>query len=112
MKRPAETLTQTVNNVQTKPLLQSIFREAQQEYQQLEEIFRLMGWSDLPDALKIEIKDDVAAMVAELEGRYSTCDPHVLNRRKSVTYWVDMYRNGVCSLNTAIDSLKMTYNKR
>jgi hypothetical protein len=107
MKENAQIMAQATQTVQTKPLLQSIYQEAQQEYQHLEEVFRLMGWGDLPDALKIEIKEDVAAMVDELEGRFSTCDPFVMKRRQSVTYWIDMYRSGVCSMQTAVEALKM-----
>jgi hypothetical protein len=107
MRENANVIPQAIQTVQTKPLLQSIYHEAQQEYQQLEEVFGLMGWGDLPDALKIEIKEDVAAMVNELEGRFSTNDPFVMKRRQSVTYWVDMYRSGVCSMQTAIEALKM-----
>lgn len=107
MNNSIETLPQTTKTVDTKPLLQSIFLEAQQEYQQLEEVFDIMGWGNLPDVLKIEIKDDVVAMVDELEGRYSTCDPFVLNRRERVCYWVDMVQSGVCSLDTAIQALRV-----
>jgi hypothetical protein len=107
MNKNTDVISQTKQNVQAKPLLQSIYKEAKEEYRQLEEVFQIMGWGDIPDALKIEVKDDVAAMVDELEGRYSTCDPFVLKRRERVTYWIDMYRNGVCSLKTAIDTLRI-----
>lgn len=107
MNKSTEVITQNKQNVDTQPLLQDIFEEAEQEYQQLKKGFDAMGWSDLPDRLKIEIKDDVAAMVDELEGAYSTCDPFVVKRRERVTYWVEMYQNHICSLNTVIDALKV-----
>lgn len=89
------------------PVLRKAFVEAQQEHRQLQQMFKLMGWGDLPDVLKIEIKDDVAAIVDELQGQYSSCDPYVQKRRESVTYWVSCYQDGICSLNTAIDALKV-----
>ena len=99
------TKKQTPLNVE--PLLRKVIKEAEKEHEQLQHIFRIMGWADIPDLLKVEIKDDVVAMVNELEGQYSTCDAHVLKRRKSITYWVACYRDGICSLKTAIDALKV-----
>lgn len=89
------------------PILRNVFLKAEKEHRELQELFRLMGWEDLPDALKIEIRDDVASMVDELKGQYSSCDPYVQKRRERVSYWVDCYRDGICSLNTAIDALKV-----
>lgn len=90
------------------PLLAQVWKEAKQEHQKLQDVFAMMGWADLPDALKIEIKDDVVAMVRELEGQYSTCDPYVIKRRERVSYWVDTFQSGVCSLQTAVKALKVT----
>lgn len=89
------------------PVLRKAFLEAKKEHRELQEMFELMGWGDLPDALKIEIKNDVSAMVDELKGQYSSCDPYVKRRRERVTYWVSCYRDGICSLHTAIDALKV-----
>lgn len=89
------------------PVLRKLLIEAEEEHKQLQEIFGLMGWSDLPDALKVEIKDDVCMMVAELRGQYSSCDPYVKKRRESITYWVNCYQDGICSLSTAIAALKV-----
>ncbi|MDR8390390.1 hypothetical protein NC796_04500 [Aliifodinibius sp. S!AR15-10] len=92
---------------QVEPVLQKVLIEAEQDHQQLQEMFQLMGWGDLPDKLKIEIKDDVSAMIDELHGQYSSCDPYVQKRRQSVTYWVNCYQDGICSLGTAIQALKV-----
>lgn len=89
------------------PVLRKAFLQAEKEHKELQKIFSLMGWGDLPDALKVEIKDDVASMVDELKGQYSSCDPYVKKRRQSVTYWVNCYKDGICSLNTAINALKV-----
>ena len=87
------------------PVLRKVLREAEKEHRELQDMFKLMGWSDIPDALKMEIKDDVSAMVDELKGQYSSCDPHVERRRQRVVHWVESYRDGICSLDTAIDAL-------
>lgn len=89
------------------PVLRKVLKEAEKEHNQLQEIFNLMGWGDIPDMLKMEIKDDVSAMVDELKGQYSSCDPHVARRRTRVVHWVESYRDGICSLDTAIDALKV-----
>lgn len=89
------------------PVLRKVLLEAEQEHKQLQEVFALMGWADLPDALKVEIKDDVGAMVDELQGQYSSCDPYVQKRRERVAYWVSCYEDGICSLSTAIEALKV-----
>ncbi|MGF1670354.1 MAG: hypothetical protein ACFCU6_07900 [Balneolaceae bacterium] len=89
------------------PVLRKALAEAESEHRKLQEAFDLLGWGNVPDELKIEIKDDIQAYKDELEGKYSTCDPYVLQRRKSVKFWVDCYLDGICSLNTAIKSLKV-----
>jgi|SRR5690625_4052521 len=89
------------------PVLRSVLKKAEREHRELQKMFGLMGWGDLPDALKIEIKEDVSAMLDELRGHYSSCDPHVDRRRKRVTYWVTCYRDGICSLQTAVEALRV-----
>lgn len=89
------------------PVLRKVLTEAKKEHEELQEMFGLMGWENLPDILKMEIKDDVSAMVAELKGQYSSCDPFVQKRRERVTYWVNCFRDGICSLPTALDALKV-----
>lgn len=95
------------DNFQVEPVLRKVYEEAEQEHTRLQEMFDLMGWGNIPDALKVEIKDDVAGMVAELEGQYSSCDPYVQQRRKSVTYWVNCYMDNICSLDAAIKALRV-----
>lgn len=102
------TVTQTSQktlDTNLEPVLRKVLKEAEQEHRELQNMFKLMGWGDLPDALKMEIKDDVSAMVKELRGQYSSCDPHVARRRRSVVHWVQSYCDGICSLQTAIDAL-------
>ncbi len=89
------------------PVLRKVLRDAKKEHQKLQEVFELMGWGELPDALKIEIKDDVKAMVDECRGRYSTCDPFVLKRRQRIIYWIENYQEKMCSLQTAVEALRI-----
>ncbi|MDZ7715569.1 MAG: hypothetical protein U5J95_05085 [Balneolaceae bacterium] len=96
-----------LNTFDVEPVLRKVLIEAEKEHKELQKMFGLMGWGDLPDALKMEIKDDVAAMVNELQGQFSSCDPYVKKRRESVTYWVNCFQDGICSLSTAIDALKI-----
>jgi len=97
--------TQNPLNANLEPVLRKVLKEAEKEHRELQQMFELMGWGDLPDALKMEIKDDVSAMVDELQGQFSSCDPYVAKRRQRVVHWVESYRDGICSLQTAIDAL-------
>jgi hypothetical protein len=71
------------------------------------EILETMGWSDIPTELKRSVAIDVIGYRDELLGLYATRDPHVMARRRSVYWWVEAYRCGTCSLETALDALKM-----
>lgn len=97
--------TQKGFDANLEPVLRKVLKEAEKEHRELQEMFTLMGWGNIPDALKMEIKDDVSAMVNELKGQYSSCDPHVERRRQRVVHWVESYRDGICSLDTAIEAL-------
>ena len=90
-----------------RPLLTRISNESEWEYQELQQVFKLLGWHKVPDILKVEIYDDVRIMVEELRGNYSSCDPYVHNRRNRVHYWVQSYLDGTSSLKTAIQALKI-----
>lgn len=105
MTNAAKKLTHTSKN---EPLLVTIFRKAEKEYKELEEMFKLIGWQELPDTLKFAIEDDVRGYIDELKGRYSTTCAGVQRRRESVDFWVNSYLDGICSLETAIDALKVT----
>lgn len=71
------------------------------------DIFDQMGWGGLPDDLKLTIAIDLVGFRDEITGLYSTKDPNVLSRRKSIYYWVNQYLNGVCSEQTAVQSLRI-----
>ncbi|MTI89657.1 MAG: hypothetical protein FH748_17030 [Balneolaceae bacterium] len=97
----------TLNQLFAEPLLQRIKKESREEYAEMQEAFDLMGWGGLPDALKIEIYDDVKFMVQELKGYFSSCDPYVERRRKSIHYWISCYQDNICTLDAAVKALKV-----
>ena len=91
----------------SEPVLISIFKKAEEEYKKVEQMFSLVGWEGLPDELKVEIEDDVRGYIEELEGRFSTHCPLVQRRRESVDFWVHSYMDGLCTLETAVNALKI-----
>ncbi len=90
-----------------KAVLKSIFHKAEAEYREIEEMFALLGWSDLPGEMKLVIEEDVKGYVDELKGQYCTSSEWVQRRRESVDFWVNSYLDGICDKNTAIDSLRI-----
>lgn len=100
-------LTKQSHQRHLEPILHKVLEEAEAEHREMQEMFELLAWGDLPDDLKLEIRDDVEAYTNELKGLYSSCDPYVIRRRQSVDYWIRSYRNGICSLKTAIRALKV-----
>src|SRR5690625_6140361 len=77
----------------TRPYLLSIIRKAANDYRDMDEMFQLLGWSELPLSLKLVIEDDIRGYTDELKGRYSTNCPAVQRRRESIEFWVKSYLN-------------------
>ncbi|MEX0681345.1 MAG: hypothetical protein WD097_08190 [Balneolales bacterium] len=77
--------------------------------QEAHELFALMGWDNLPQEIRLSIAVDVIGYRDELSGLYSTCDPMVRNRRKSISFWVNNYLNGYCNADTAAKALRVCY---
>lgn len=100
-------LTKKSDLQKVEPILRKVLIEAENEHRELEEVFELMGWEGLPEDLKIEIKEDIKAFRDELTGHYSTCDPFVQRRRQRIDYWVRAFNDGVCSLKTAVNALRV-----
>jgi len=96
------------HNFQAEPVLRSIFREAELEHRSIIQMFNLLGWGDLPEELKFTIKEDVKGYIDELNGDYSTNCQLVQRRRESVDFWVNSYKDDLCSLDTALEALKTT----
>jgi hypothetical protein len=74
-----------------------------------DEIFALMGWTEIPEKLKLTIAIDMIGFRDEVAGLFSTCNSNVLNRRKSIYYWVNEYLQGNCSADAAVNALKVSY---
>ncbi len=89
-------------------VLNLIFHKAEAEYREIEEMFALLGWSELPGELKVVIEEDVKGYIDELKGQYCTNSEWVQRRRESVDFWVNSYLDGLCSKETAVSSLRMT----
>lgn len=97
----------TARKLSKRPALTPMLRTISKPVKQKETgLFELFGWGDLPLALKNTVVTDLAGYRDELLGLYSTRDEGILNRRKSVAYWVNNYLSGTCSLETAVDMLK------
>ncbi len=94
-------------SLKTEPVLYSIFHKAETEYRQIEQMFLMLGWGRLPAELKLAIEDDVKGYIDELHGTYCTSCPLVQRRRESIDFWVSSYTDGVCTLDTAVDALKV-----
>lgn len=92
-------------NFDPSPVLEKAYREGQEQNTKLNEMFELLGWGMLPLELKYAVREDVKGVVDELEGKYSSCDPFVQQRRKRVIYWVESYMEGICSAQTAVEAL-------
>lgn len=89
------------------PILRKVLVEAESEHMEMEYMFDLMGWKEIPDALKMEVRQDVKCFINELDGFYSSCDPYVQRRRESVEFWISSYCDGLCTLDTAVRSLRV-----
>lgn len=87
--------------------LLTILRNAKKQQAESEKMFAEFGWENLPAELKFEIEDDVKGYMDELEGRYSSTCPYIQRRRESVDFWVRSFMEGVCSLETAVESVKV-----
>lgn len=102
------TALKSPRNFRPEPVLRSIFREAELEHRQIQQMFGLLGWEDLPDELKYSIKEDVKGYINELQGNYSTNCPLVQKRRERIDYWINSFKDGICSLESALNALKTT----
>ena len=91
---------------QSQQVLRSVEITLNRQIQRLDDAFALLGWHDLPDCLKTEIAVDVSLMIDELDGRYSSIDHNVAQRRRAVRYWIDCYQQGVCTRQTALEALQ------
>lgn len=71
------------------------------------DIFELMGWEQLPESIKLVIAIDLVGFRDELNGLYSTKDPYVLARRRTIYYWINQYLHHICSADTVEQALEV-----
>jgi hypothetical protein len=73
------------------------------------DIFEMMGWTALPESIKLVIAIDMIGFRDELQGLFSTRDSQVLNRRKRIYFWINNFLDGNCSEETVIQTLRVSY---
>jgi hypothetical protein len=69
------------------------------------EMFHSLGWSDLKPQMKAIIESDIHDYVRTL------MDGEPINaakeqRRRQILYWIEAFRSGLCTEQTAIDALR------
>ena len=101
------TIRKRVSRPSISPVLISLYKKVELEKKKSEEIFQALGWENLPSELKFEIEEDVIGFYNELHGQYSTNCEFVQRRRESVDFLVKSYLDRLCTLETAVDSLKV-----
>ena len=69
-------------------------------------ILELLGWSDLPPVLVDVISDELDSYEEQIREGYCIMDQDVLARRHRIRYWVNAYRDGICSLAEAIERIQ------
>jgi hypothetical protein len=71
----------------------------------LSEALAVLGWNNLPIEIHTRIKDDLLQFMRELNGKYATTDAKILKRRRRLTFWINSYIQGDCSLNTLLEMI-------
>lgn len=89
-------------NTRQDPLLE----QAARSQNDLRDVLGLLGWDDLPVRLLLAVFDDLTAFALELKGEYASVCPFVRQRRKSVDHWIACWKEGLCSLDTAVQALQ------
>ncbi len=84
-----------------------IQEQTKAELATMQDAFKLMGWEELSDEIKVTIYEDVKFMVMELQGLFSSCDEYVKRRRDSVHFWVSSFLDGICDEKTVIENLQI-----
>lgn len=72
------------------------------------EMYHLLGWGDLSPALKELVEPDIHDYVSTMINE----EPVVAaqeQRRRRIVYWIDAFRNGMCSEQTALSALSVDF---
>lgn len=89
----------------TSPALDVILNTRRQE--QLEEMYQLFGWCDLPQSIKHAIDDDMVNFYDELYGRYTDTTPETKARKKRITYWIHFYQSNPEQKELVVEMLSL-----
>jgi hypothetical protein len=68
------------------------------------ELYHLLGWGDLSPALKVLVEPDIHDYVSTIINE----EPVVAaqeQRRRRIIYWIDAFRSGMCTEQTALTAL-------
>ncbi len=68
------------------------------------ELYHLLGWGDLSAALKELVEPDIHDYVSTIINEEPVIAAQE-QRRRRIVYWIDAFRSGICSEQTAISAL-------
>jgi hypothetical protein len=68
------------------------------------EMYHLLGWDSLGDAFKELVESDIQDYVASIINEEPVIAAQE-QRRRRIIYWIDAYRSGMCSEQTALAAL-------
>ncbi len=69
-------------------------------------VLELLGWDDLPGVLLEVISDELESYEEQIREGYCVMDQDVLARRHRIRYWINAYRDGICSLADTIERIQ------
>jgi hypothetical protein len=68
------------------------------------ELYHLLGWGDLSRAIKELVEPDIHDYVSTIINEEPVLAAQE-QRRRRIVYWIDAYRSGMCSEQTALSAL-------
>lgn len=68
------------------------------------ELYHLLGWGDLTPALKVLVEPDIHDYVSTIINEELVVAAQE-QRRKRIIYWIDAFRSGMCTEQTALAAL-------
>jgi hypothetical protein len=68
------------------------------------ELYHLLGWGDLSSAIKELVEPDIHDYVSTIINEEPVLAAQE-QRRRRIVYWIDAFRSGMCSEQTALSAL-------
>lgn len=68
------------------------------------ELYHLLGWGDLTPALMVLVEPDIHDYVSTIINEELVVAAQE-QRRKRIIYWIDAFRSGMCTEQTALAAL-------